>query len=227
MASVGKENETKTRVISDSTGLYRLQLSLRKDRDAEPRGVSPSRGLRMETVVDVKTPVPAKSLDELIRKYAAKQARLMELEKQTELVRFELMELKVQLEELSEPSPKDGIKEKAAFEVASLKKRVSTIFRPSTQDPQFFSEHTLKKKALVILTSKFVTDIKGKVDQQQVEFDRITKRGTEMARTFISQFSKRPEYGAKDVAELSFAFDNIASDHSGIDIDDYSDSDSD
>lgn len=115
----------RNRIISESTGLYKLQLSLKNRTPPSPTKLS--RGLKVSVPIIEQKQDSAPDHNELLRKYASKQAKLMELEKQTELVRFELLELQAQLEaEFNKSKPADM---RIHQDMARLTKRVSTIFQ--------------------------------------------------------------------------------------------------
>lgn len=245
-----KENRgtslARTRVISESTGLLRLQLSPQNKAPKTP--TKASRGLRVAVPIveqrEKKVDSPQKP--ELLTKYARKQAKLMELEKQAEIIRFELLEIQAQLQETSpirefrpkapfqETSPVREFTTKANSEVAQLKNKVSIMFQPpptlKKTASKFFNQDSMKKT----LNNTFL-DVKEKIDQQQAEFDKFTKKGTFMARTWIDSLSPKKDT-RQNVADSSFMFENIEDDgavveksillsEDEIDIDDYSSSD--
>lgn len=237
--------------------------------------------------------------NELLSKYAAKQTKLMDLNKQKELLEFEILEIEAQLQKsIGTNTFMDSMYAKANTEVKTLKNKVSTlfqngpdplllrktassIFNPGPETPRdaisFFSpkapatpgsslrktassifsppaslipNHDLKKKASAMLNTKFVSDVRDKIDQQQNEIEELTKKGTEFARNLLLSLSSKKESRESFLADSSFLVDNLGelsvadrsvvlsedgyveegdilgeSDQSGIDIDDY-DSDS-
>lgn len=269
----------RNRIISESTGLYKLQLSPQNRPPPSPTKLS--RGLRVSVPIVEQNEVSAPDKNDLLRKYASRQAKLMELEKQAELVRFELLELQAQLEaKFHKSKPDAGIQQ----DMARLTKRVSTIFQSSkknkekeqedtkkahsaeiVQNPQHHLEtqqslrieqhqqehakqrsgltqtpskvskkasglffqpqlpfnHELKKKASMMLptqeemkkkasmmfNTKFMTDVKDKMDQQQAEIDRFTEKSFGIARNFLTSLS--PKKSDNNVADSSFMLDNV------------------
>lgn len=198
------------RVILESTGLCKLQLSPKRENRTRPLPALPKvTSKRLILNVHPPQPEPARSpsRNEILAKYAQKQAKLMELENQAELVRYEIVELQAQLQATEKP-------ENQAFtEVRNLTKKVSTMF----QAPQpairkkasniFASEPAaLKQKASFILNNRFLNDVKEKMDQQQAELEEFTKKGSNFARSFLG-FKKEE----KDVADSSFMFENLHS----------------
>ncbi|SGZ55709.1 CIC11C00000002639 [Sungouiella intermedia] len=118
----------RNRIISETTGLVKLQLSpLRNAPQVSP---ARSKGLKVSVPIVEQSKEPAApTKSDLLAKYASKQAKLMELEKQAEVLRFELMELQAQLHlEINKDRPLETIKTRANEEVNMLKKKVSTIF---------------------------------------------------------------------------------------------------
>lgn len=172
----------------------------------------------------------------------------MELENQAELIRFELLELQAQLEEPAEEERKIQL---PIPEPRGLKKKVSSIFQApqaptlrKTASKIFNSPEpaALKQKASMMFNnSKFLSDVRERIDQQLADFELFTKRGSELARNFLG-WSPTKEDKREELANSSFAFDNLDSqpaelrksillseeelESSLIDIDDY-DSDTD
>lgn len=126
-----KENEgvltPRNRVISESTGLFKLQLS--PQRNLAQTSPTRSKGLKVSVPIVEQIREPSLTKSDLLVKYASKQAKLMEVEKQAEMLRFELLELQAQLHlEINKDRPLENIKSRANEEVSILKKKVSTMF---------------------------------------------------------------------------------------------------
>lgn len=276
----------RNRIISESTGLYKLQLSPKKPTAPSPTRMS--RGLKVSVPIVEQEQDCAPDRNELLRKYASKQAKLIELEKQAELVRFELLELQTQLEiEFNKAKP-DRIRS------ARLTKRVSTIFQspkreegrkeaakedtrkeaaeeekenqlalnradksshPTSGKPGLFppaplqfnqelrkkaslmfpdqvqlrkkasmmlptqeemkkkasmifpDQKEFKKKASMMFSTKFMADVKDKMDQQQTEIDRLTEKSFGFARNILTSLS--PKKDEPQLADSSFMLDNV------------------
>lgn len=218
--------------------------------------------------------VPTRS--ELLAKYAAKQAKLMELEKQTELLRFELVELQAQLHHEINRNAPDTIKARANAEVTNLKKKVSLIFqnapvapimkKPSTifveeelhplelnKKPSIFFQNNqmVRKTASTVFGNKFLSEVRDVMDQQQADFGKFAKRGSDLARNFFTSLSPKKSSLPESGPETSFVLDTgninsildksillsdddtrelgnsteLSNDTSAIDIDDYNSSD--
>lgn len=286
----------RNRIISESTGLYKLQLSPKNRPPPSP--TRSSRGLKVAVPIVEQEHDSVPDRNDLLRKYASKQAKLMELEKQTELVRFELLELQAQLEaEFNKSKPDMRIQQ----DVVRLTKRVSTIFQsPKKNDKEAFSarkenlneslettrekefterpndhqnpmvqtppsgfmensglfslpqlqfnqelkkkaslmlsnqmqlrkkasmmlptqeemkkkasmifpdQNQFKKKASMMFNTKFMADVKDKMDQQQAEIDRFTEKSFGIARNFITSLS--PKKSDPQMAQSSFMLDNV------------------
>ncbi|KAF7583280.1 hypothetical protein FOB63_001498 [Clavispora lusitaniae] len=271
----------KNRIISESTGLYKLQLSP-QNRKTPPSPTKSTRGLHVAVPIVKQKQETAPDRNEILRKYASKQAKLMELEKSAELVRFEILELQAQLEtELNSDRPDAPFLQE---DIARLKKKVSSIFQspkkeqanrdlpqqPPLDFPEFapqnnmhiashnekqglvsltktqsdffpppkmasmhqqlkkktsgmFPDHEqlkkkaskifpdqnqLKQKASMMFNNKFMTEVKGKMDQQQAEIDKFTEKSFGFARNFITSLSPKKE--KSPLVESSFMFDNVA-----------------
>lgn len=117
----------RNRVISESTGLFKLQLS--PQRNLSQTSPTRSKGLKVRVPIVEQIREPSLTKSDLLAKYASKQAKLMEVEKQAEMLRFELLELQAQLHlEINKDRPLENIKMRANEEVNMLKKKVSTMF---------------------------------------------------------------------------------------------------
>lgn len=224
----------RNRVISESTGLFKLQLSpQRKLPQVFP--TRSSKGLRVNVPIVEQTKEPqAPTKNDLLAKYASKQAKLMELEKHAEVLRFELLELQAQLHQEINRDFTDTIKDRANLEVNNLKKKVSSIFqnnavspmakKPSTifseRPPQesltkkpstvFSNQETLKKKASTMFNNKFLAEVRGRMDQQQAEIDKFAKKGSDLAKTFFTSFSpKKNDLLSSHAADSSFVFESM------------------
>lgn len=126
----------RNRIISESTGLVKLQLS--PQRNLPHSSPTRTKGLKVQLpIVEQKATTKERSRSDLLAKYASKQAKLMELEKQTEALRFELLELEAELQlEINREFPLQSIKARANVEVSNLKKKVSTIFQQNVKSDQ-------------------------------------------------------------------------------------------
>ncbi|GEQ68058.1 hypothetical protein JCM33374_g1724 [Metschnikowia sp. JCM 33374] len=211
------------------------------------------------------------SRNELLSQYASKQTRLVDLQKQRELLEFEVLELEAQLQNnIGEETFMDSLYAKANTEANTLKSKVSTLFqtRPenlslSKRASSIFSSHMDSKDAFVSLftakspsptqksatSSNFspgkapsfrdsasaifspssnlipthelkerasaiinntVSEVREKLDQQQNEFEEFTKKGTELARNFISSLSPKKSSPRESVfADSSFFVENL------------------
>lgn len=197
------------RVILESTGLCKLQLSPKRENRSRPQTLPKLTGQRLLLRVQPAEPerTVSPSRNQLLSKIAQKQAKLMELENQAELVRYELVELQAQLQVPEKTDPP------AFAEVRNLTKKVSTMFQApppvirKKASNIFNSEPAaLKQKASFLLNNRFLTDVKEKMDQQQAELEEFTKKGSDFARSFLG-FKKQE----KDVADSSFMFENLDS----------------
>ncbi|KAM9909159.1 hypothetical protein OXX69_005690 [Metschnikowia pulcherrima] len=226
---------------------------------------------------------------ELLSKYASKQTRLLEIQREKEVLEFEILEIEAELHKnVGPPSSSfmDSVYTRANTDMSLLKNKVSTIFGPELRKsastifspdsgtklrppagsgsprtikktassifspppnltnlpnlpnlPNIMPSQDLKKKASHIFNTK-LNEVRGKLDQQQNEFEEFTKKGTEFAKSLISSLSPKKESKESIFAESSFLVDNLADsslidrsvllsdsesdlDGSGIDIDDY------
>ncbi|KAM9906223.1 hypothetical protein OXX69_006882 [Metschnikowia pulcherrima] len=227
------------------------------------------------------------SRNELLSKYASKQTQLMEIQREKEVLEFEILEIEAELHKnVGPPSSSfmDSVYTRANTDMSLLKNKVSTIFGPELRKsastifspdsgtkfrppagsgsprtikktassifspppnltnlpnlPNIMPSQDLKRKASHIFNTK-LNEVRGKLDQQQNEFEEFTKKGTEFAKSLISSLSPKKESKEGSIfAESSFLVDNLAdmslidrsvllseseSDlaGSGIDIDDY------
>lgn len=261
----------RNRVISESTGLFKLQLS--PQRNLPQSSPTRSKGLNVKVPIVEQTRQPSPTKSELLAKYASKQAKLMEVEKQAEVLRFELLELQAQLHlEINKDHPLENIRARANEEVTMLKKKVSTIFlanwpvgndkvedippERSPNRPQkstttllpgpeltkkasevFVANHQLmkkkastifnkpetmrkastifstnqemvKKKASTMFSSTFLADVRDRMDLQQAEIDKFAKRGSDLAKDFLTSLSPKKEKVVAGV-DSSFVFENV------------------
>lgn len=261
----------RNRVISESTGLFKLQLS--PQRNLPQSSPTRSKGLNVKVPIVEQTRQPAPTKSDLLAKYASKQAKLMEVEKQAEVLRFELLELQAHLHlEINKDHPIESIRARANDEVTMLKKKVSTIFlanwpvgndkveeippersqnrpqkSPTTLLPGpeltkkasevFVANHQLmkkkastifnkpetmrkastilstnqemvKKKASAMFSSTFLADVRDRMDLQQAEIDRFAKRGSDLAKDFLTSLSPKKEKVVAGV-DSSFVFENV------------------
>lgn len=205
-------------------------------------------------IVRQETEVVTPTKNDLLSRYASKQAKLMEVEKQAETLRFELLELQAQLHlEINRDHPLD-IRARANVEVNSLKKKVSTMFQngspvrtPVRESAEletikkpmaiFPNQELVKKKASMVFNNKFIADVRGRMDQQQAEIDKIAKKGSDFAKNLFTSLSPKK---SGPVDDTSFLFDSVAEtsmvnksillseddtvEHSMLDIDEYSSS---
>lgn len=126
------------------------------------------------------------------------------MEKEVELLRFEILEIESQLKSEALEDPFDVLKS----EVAMLTKKVSTIFQAQPQKTRIFNPDAMKRTS-TMFNNKFL-DVKEKMDQQQAELDKFTKRGTDIARNWITSLSPKKLAPAPDVvADSSFMFENM------------------
>lgn len=264
----------RNRIISESTGLVKLQLS--PQRNAPPPSPTRStKGLKVTLPIVEQAPeasTPSKA--DLLAKYASKQAKLMELEKQADVLRFELLELQAQLHlEINRDHPLTHIKARANVEVTNLRKKVSTIFLNGNTSParggnlnpdhipaelakkpsMLFANHdAVRKKASTVFNNKFLADVRGKLDQQHAEIEDFAKKSSHLAKNFFTSLLPKKPDQTPLAADSSFMFENVGvparkvratnvaaessflndtillsdddSEHSAIDIDDYSSS---
>lgn len=102
-------------------------------------------------------------------------------------------------------SPKAPHSQKAG---SPLKNSTSTFFSPPTVIPG----QELKKKASAILNNKFVSEVREKIDQQQNEFEELTKKGTDFARGLFMSMAPKSEADKRQdrLVDSSFLMDNLA-----------------
>lgn len=239
--------QPRNRIVSQTTGLYKLQLPAERLPDVSPTKprvpgkLSPAKSRPFLNVqAETESPEDRKNRrsQELLKRYAEKQALLLQLEKQVETVKFELLEIQTALPQVETPqTPQFELFNRAGVEVNNLKKKMSTIF----QEPQdlrrsasnvFTAAPQLKSKASAMFNTT-LSGVREKIDTQLAEF---TKRGSGFAKSFLTSFLPRKE-NFKDpavVAESSFMVENLErddlldksvildeSDTTHIDIDDY------
>lgn len=181
-----------------------LQSPFLSDEDRRGLMKKASRGVLVTTTPGPKKPLaPSKeqitqpSHDELLARYARKQQQQAELQRQKELVDFELLEIEAQIQAMvgsPEAARTPRIMERAEAEVQQLKKKVSTVFAGRGDERKgnvFFKQNNLRLKALAVFLP-FLDDVKEKLDQQHLEIEELTKG---LAQKFLSALSpqKQPQ----------------------------------
>lgn len=176
------------------------------------------------------TQQPQFSRNELLSRYALKQTKLMELEKQKEILEFEILEIQAQLKTSIQVENHGAARPKNGLELTDLKKKVSTLFMPPPPTVRkapssiFTPSPELKKMTSAIFSplekpisipqselsrkaSLVFSEVKSKFDQQQNEIEALTKKSATLAKSFVNRWSptKKSSTAATDT---SFSLDN-------------------
>ncbi|ODV67393.1 hypothetical protein HYPBUDRAFT_241539 [Hyphopichia burtonii NRRL Y-1933] len=220
----------KERLISESTGLIKLNLSPNRSSPRKP--ISKNEGLPVFIPSKVEEEVKNETKQDLLVKYANKQQELIELEKKVEEVKFSLLEITQNLKnhEFNENKPTNVIEN----QFRSITKKASKMFNNQPQVEDFENKFkNLTKKASNIFESpiknqnffktpsktnlnSFFDDIKYKFDQQQQELNQFNKKTSKLVNGFISNMSSpRKSLQEEDVIDSSFNFENIGPDQNG------------
>lgn len=231
----------KDRVFSESTGLVKFSLSPPKSKESPKKLLFQTLPAYIPSVIEEEVILDPRQQFEtrqhLLAQYASKQAILEQLQKQTEAVKKDLLDISINLRKYED----DPFDTPYKATVNTLRKKASDIFQPSSTDqmatirkkassifqaserPNFEEQiHTLSKKASSLFVGPsrpenvavgfkgLVSDMKSKMDKNHTDFDDLTNKTSKMVTDFWTNLSSPKRSPPEKVVDSSFNFENIA-----------------
>lgn len=224
------------RKFSESTGLAKFSLSPNRSQRVHPKKSGLPVYIPVDNVQQTQPKPEVEDRDKLLQRYAEKQRKLLELQKQVEIVKFEMLEISSKLEgEAAKPGSPQRSNENAGITnlnlnlknsnndtnitFSSLKNKASTIFNlpPPPQPPiqDYLNKFQQQTEVPRGILKNIVNDVGKNLDENNIKIKQFINSNNTKTTKIFSEFmtnispTRKQTTTPRDVLESSFMVDNL------------------